>query len=53
MREMKEFLILLRQLDKNRSGYDTHGELGKILRIMLNALAKDAAEEAQRKLNTE
>jgi len=53
MSAMKEFLILLKGLNKNSSKYVSHGELGMILGMMLNAIAKDEVEEAQRKLNTE
>lgn len=50
---MKELLIIIKQLKKDRSKYVSHGELGKILSMMLDAIAKDKVDEAQQKLNTD
>jgi len=51
--KMKELLILLRQLKKDRSQFVSHGELGKIVEMVLLALDPEKVDEAQRKLNTE
>lgn len=50
---MKELLILLRQLKKDRSKYVSHGELAKILEMVILALDYDMVTEAQEKLKTE
>lgn len=50
---MKELLILLRQLKKNRSGYVSHGELGLVIEKVLMAIAFEEMKEAERKLNTD
>lgn len=50
---MKELLILVKQLQKDRSKYVSHGELGKILSMVLLAVAPEKVDEAHRKLNTE
>lgn len=50
---MKELLILLRQLKKDRSKYCSHGELAKVIEMVILALDPDKVKEAQDKLNTE
>ncbi len=50
---MKELVILLKQLKKGRSNYVSHDELGKIIEMVILAVAPKKFDEAQRKLNTD